>query len=302
MKRSWIERAIAAGAPGLTSGLLAAIAASLPFAAVAGVAVALGSVSPGEAVLGTLAVFLVTGVLTVIVISRVRSVHRDVIALRGDLPAIVGLAPLGSGYPLPLGGSWAMAPDGLAELARVAAERRPNLILELGSGVSTLILGLTLKRLGHGRLVSYDHAPEWAEQTRQRVKALGLDKYVTVIDAPLADVDVEGTTRRWYDLAGTLPRDPIDMLVVDGPPSAHQADWAARWPALPVLSSRLSPGAVICVDDARRKGGAEMLRRWVAASGWTLRVVPTQRGTAILERAPGAGPATPHSSSGKPRR
>jgi predicted O-methyltransferase YrrM len=283
--RPWIERAAKAATPGMRSGLVTGLAAGLGFAVLGVIGRALGFGSDDEIVLGSIAVFVVTAAVTTIVISRVRAVHRELSAFRAELPAIAGLAPLAQGYPLPFGGSFPMSPDALGELARLAAERKPDLIVELGSGLSSLVLGLTVRRLGTGRVVSFDHSPEWADQTRARLSTLGLTDVVTVVDAPLIDIEVDGTRRRWYDLAGALPDEPIDMLVVDGPPVAGPDDWGARWPALPVLDSRLSARAVVYLDDASRAGEREAVRRWVRdVKGWTARRVPTQRGGAILER------------------
>jgi predicted O-methyltransferase YrrM len=287
--RPWIERAAEAATPGMRSGLVTGLAAGLAFAVLGGVCRAFGIGSDGEVVLGALAVFIVTAAVTTIVISRVRAVHRELSAFRAELPAIAGLAPLGEGYPLPFGGSFPMSPDALGELARLAVERKPDLIVELGSGLSSLVLGLTVRRLGNGRVVSFDHSPEWADQTRARVAALGLTDVVTVIDAPLAEIEVAGVKRRWYDLAGNLPEAPIDMLVIDGPSVTGPKDWAARWPALPLLDSRLAPRAIVYLDDAARPGEREAVNRWVRdVKGWTARRVPTQRGGAILERRPGS--------------
>jgi predicted O-methyltransferase YrrM len=276
--RPWLERATKAATPGLRSGLVTGLAAGLAFAVLGAICRALGIGSDGEVILGSLAVFTVTAAVTTIVISRVRAVHRELAAFRAELPAVASLAPLGEGYPLPFGGSFPMSPDALGEVARLVVERRPDLIVELGSGLSSLVLGLTVRRLGHGRVVSFDHSPEWADQTRARVASLGLADVVTVLDAPLTDIEVAGMRRRWYDLAGNLPEAPIDMLVIDGPSVTGPKDWAARWPALP---------AIVYLDDAARPGEREAVRRWVQdVKGWTVRRVPTQRGGAILERLP----------------
>jgi len=69
--------------------------------------------------------------------SRIECVRRDV----GDIHGLVRLSPYTQGLPLPIGGGWALTGDSAALLAREALVRKPETILELGSGVSTLILG-----------------------------------------------------------------------------------------------------------------------------------------------------------------
>jgi predicted O-methyltransferase YrrM/glycosyltransferase involved in cell wall biosynthesis len=214
------------------------------------------------------------------------AVHGDVRSLRRELPAVAGLAPLGAGYPLPLGGDFPMAPDALAVLTRLVSERRPRLIVELGSGVSSLVLGLTARRLGTGRVISFDDEAHWADETRRRVGALDLSGLVEVVHAPLRRQTIAGESRPWYDIpAGSLPDEPIDLLVVDGPPGSIDPTGLARWPALPALLDRLAPGAAVFVDDAARDGERKMVDRWVGEiPGWRVAVLATERGTAILVR------------------
>ena len=47
------------------------------------------------------------------------------------------------------------------------------------------MIGLQLRRAGRGHLVTLDHEPGYAAITRRHVTALGLDPWVTVLDAPL---------------------------------------------------------------------------------------------------------------------
>ena len=84
-----------------------------------------------------------------------------------ETQGLVQLSGLNQPYPMPFGGSWALTPDAAAILASEIAIRRPNTIIELGSGVSTVMVGRLLKQMGCGRLVSLDHDPGWAEETRR---------------------------------------------------------------------------------------------------------------------------------------
>ncbi len=156
-------------------------------------------------------------------------------------------------YPLPLDGGWTIGWDGAAILAREIGVGRPNVVVELGSGSSTVVIGIQLRESGRGHLYSLDHDPEFAESTRRHVAAFGLEPYVTVFDAPLEHQEVDGDTYRWYrlpDAVAALPR--IDALVVDGPPQAMDRGGSPRYPAFPVLgtdsvrkrsSSSMTPGA-----------------------------------------------------------
>jgi len=217
--------------------------------------------------------------------NRIEKVRRDV----GDIHGLVQLGPYTQDLPLPMGGGWALTGDSAALLAREALTRKPETILELGSGVSTLILGQILKRNGRGRLLSVDHDPEWANQTRRFVKFLGLGDVVSVVDAPLKETTVGNQSTNWYDIPKISLDNlgAIDFLLVDGPPQARDNPQAARYPAFPMLRDRLSPHALIFVDDASRKTEAKMVEQWQTEDrSWHEQWFDTVDGVCILTRKP----------------
>ena len=178
---------------------------------------------------------------------------------------------------------YAANPDFLSELVRIVDQHKPSLVLELGSGVSTVVLAARLR--GEGRVVSLDHEREYAQQTRDQLVYHDLE--ATVIDAPLAPVQIAGRAWEWYSLPDGLTG--VDMLVVDGPPG-HTGP-LARYPALPLLRPLLSPGAVICVDDGARADEREMVRMWLAEQpelSW--RYIPTEAGMYELTLLPARRP------------
>lgn len=217
---------------------------------------------------------------------RVEGLRRDI----GDIHGLVRLQPYTAELPLPMGGGWALTGDAAALLVREVLLQRPRAVLELGSGVSTLLIGQALQRQGgEGRLLSIDHDPVWAERTRRQVALLGLERQVTVVCAPLAPIDLQGTRRLWYDIPASAldTLGAIDLLLVDGPPQPPEDREPARWPAVPALESRLSASAVVVVDDARRPEEREMVRRWrSAAPDWQVEDMQTVDGLCILRRRP----------------
>ena len=162
-------------------------------------------------------------------------------------------------HGLPSTRGWAASPDFLKVVADTIMTTRPRVIVECGSGVSTLVSARCLQLLGHGHVYSLDHESSYATATREHLSKLGLDQFATVIDAPLISRDVDGVPYSWYCPKESLP-ERIDLLVVDGPPS--DAGTLARYPALPLLFGRLASGAEILVDDANRPDEQEMLNRW----------------------------------------
>jgi predicted O-methyltransferase YrrM len=183
--------------------------------------------------------------------------------------------------PLPSMSDWAISPDFACELVREIASRRPGRILELGSGVSTLVGGYALESLGCGTLVSLEHDERWARKTAEDLRIHQLDRVAVVTHAPIVDVTIGPDTYPWYSLYGLPQEGLFDMLVVDGPPGTLHP--MARYPALPLLLDRLSPNAVIILDDADRPGEQAAVERWIKEFGpFEIDSPPTQRGMIIL--------------------
>ena len=217
--------------------------------------------------------------------NRVDKIRRDV----GDIHGLVRLAPYTQDLPLPIGGGWALTGDSAALLAREVLVRKPHAILELGSGVSTLILGQIIKRNGVGHLLSIDHDPVWATQTRKLVDTLGLADVITVVDAPLKTMTIGNRTAKWYDIPENALNNfgAIDLLFVDGPPQPNDQTQAARYPAFPLLRKRLTPDALIFVDDAHRPTESSMVAQWqVEDPDWNALWFDTTDGVCLLTRKP----------------
>lgn len=160
---------------------------------------------------------------------------------------------------LPLLRGWAASPDFLMVLAKHVAEKRPQVIVECSSGASTLVLARSLQRLGKGHVYSLENDPLYASKTRQSLVESGLVDWATVIDAPLMNQLLDDENWQWYSL-DDLPDSKIDMLVIDGP--HYLVGPMARYPAGPMLFSKLAPHGVVLLDDAARADEVAIIARW----------------------------------------
>jgi predicted O-methyltransferase YrrM len=177
---------------------------------------------------------------------------------------------------------WAASPDVLHALYTTVRRSQPRLVLECGSGASTLVLAYGVRACGAGRVVALEHDPEHAARTRRMLEDHELGAWAEVRDAPLVDVTVDGTPWRWYD-PDALPDGDLDVVFVDGPPG--HAGALARYPAGPLLLPRLSPGGVLLLDDVRRAQEAEVQRRWAERSPeLQVEVLPHEKGTVRFTR------------------
>lgn len=166
---------------------------------------------------------------------------------------------------------WAASPDVLRVLVRHIDRLRPALVVECGSGASSVWLGYALRRAGGGRLVAVEHDARYAELSRELVTAHGLDDIVEIRHAPLVEISgttvtVDGRERStadlWYDTAVFSDLEGIGLVFVDGPPKATGLQ--ARHPAVPVLLPRCTEDVVIVLDDAARPDEQAVGERWLA--------------------------------------
>jgi predicted O-methyltransferase YrrM len=162
--------------------------------------------------------------------------------------------------PTPLLGGFAMQPVSMLALVQEVIARKPTLMVECGSGTSTLWIARALARNGVGRLVSLEHKEEFFEKTSSVLKQHGLERWVDLRLAPLQELDINGEPFQWYDHAAVSDLQGIDILSVDGPPGFIGP--LARYPALPVLREKLASDALILVDDADREDEQALMERW----------------------------------------
>ena len=100
---------------------------------------------------------------------------------------------------LPATRGWAASPDLLAVLVDLVITERPSLVVECGSGASTLWLALTMRRFEiDGRIIALDHDPVFGGKTRDFLARHDVRDLAEVRDAPLESFSLDGETYSWY--------------------------------------------------------------------------------------------------------
>ncbi|MBD8080775.1 class I SAM-dependent methyltransferase [Cellulosimicrobium arenosum] len=162
--------------------------------------------------------------------------------------------------PLPDVGGWALDPTALLWLIDEIEQRRPEHVVECGSGTSTFWIAMALRQNGRGQVISLDHLEEFAVRTRSVLERHGLTEVAEVRHAPLIATQTPRGEFQWY---GVNPATvgPIDLLVVDGPPEATGP--LARYPALPLLHGSLTADARVLVDDVHRDDEKQAIEHWL---------------------------------------
>jgi hypothetical protein len=197
-----------------------------------------------------------------------------------------------------------MRPAGLVAVCNDIVVNERRCVLELGSGVSTILLVRLLSQLdlaGGFRLVAVEHDAGWARWVSDQLDREGIGDNAVVVHAPLVPHVVAEPGVLWYDemvvavrLDAVLRGDLVDLLLVDGPPAYAAGQGLARYPALPVLCDRLAPGATVVLDDVERPGEQEVLRRWEDESGLEFHRRAEDTGIAIARTGDGPPPGPRH--------
>ncbi len=151
---------------------------------------------------------------------------------------------------------WRLPDDAIDVITTLVYEHKPALILECGSGRSTVALALAAGTYG-GRVVSLEHREDYYAET------LGMLEHADVTsEVRLAPIEPHGGNfpPNWYAREAWEGLDGIGMLMVDGPPSA--VGKLARLPAVPLLQDQLLPGCVVVLDDAQRPDEKAAIEKW----------------------------------------
>jgi predicted O-methyltransferase YrrM len=185
--------------------------------------------------------------------------------------------------PLPPMRGWAISPDFGVLLVAEILRKKPRQVLELGSGVSTLLIAYCLEKIGHGRVVSFDHDKDYCEKSRDRISEHQLDNFAEVVHAPLKEIQLNQGSWEWYETAHLDPDVKIDLLVIDGPPGQIQE--ISRYPALPLLHDYFSDDIVILLDDAGRADEKTIINMWIREfPEFEHEYIPVEKGAAALRR------------------
>jgi Methyltransferase domain len=163
-------------------------------------------------------------------------------------------------------GTWSMSPASLNFLESEIRKWKPNLVLELGSGLSTLCLAQYMREArpgsDHIHICSIEQNAAVVESTLGRLKAAGLEEHVRIFHAPLSEQTIEGLRTTCYvlphEFRATMEIVRPDFVVIDGP----AAEDGARFGTLPLIRPYLDSSAHFYLDDALRDGEIDIANRW----------------------------------------
>ncbi|MDR3256689.1 MAG: glycosyltransferase [Endomicrobium sp.] len=184
--------------------------------------------------------------------------------------------------------NWAMSPDVLLKLHEYITNAKPKIILEFGSGVSTIVICDALSQNNSGHLISIEHLEKFIKETVEVIKNENLSSF---LDLRLAQLKIwvgEHLCNEkpvfWYDekVIDTSDLKDIDLLIIDGPPG--NTNPYARYPTLQILYKKLSNKAQVWLDDSKRKDEDIIVQTWVEKYKLIPNFFNLEKGLVVLEK------------------
>jgi hypothetical protein len=179
----------------------------------------------------------------------------------------------------------AMRPSSLLVILNEVTIHNRSVIVECGSGISTLYLSLLCAGTNK-KVISIDHDAAWQKIVAGQAESLGISLASTqFIAAPMKPCAHSPFGLEWYDtevINKEMPDAKIDLLLVDGPLAYHAAIAKARYPALPFFRSRMADDFVVFLDDCNRAGEREIAQLWSKAYALTGQIMQMRGNVCML--------------------
>lgn len=180
------------------------------------------------------------------------------------------------GEHLPPFHGWPVSPDFALFIIDSLVKRNYDLVIEFGSGSSTVLIAKTLARLRRsGRppaaQITFEHSEVYCHQTADELEQSQLSEHVSLVHAPLVPyAAADGEVYQYYDCTRALsnyqssvkPEGMSVLVIVDGPPAATGKH--ARYPAVPVILDIFKDVEVdVLLDDYSRDDEKEVAEKWM---------------------------------------
>ncbi len=172
---------------------------------------------------------------------------------------------------------WPISPDFAQYLIELIEIHDYDLVIEFGSGVSTVLMAKVLARKSARRQgrppvvqVAFEHLEKFHQQTLAHLAQADLAEAVKLVHAPLQPYQApNGKQYDYYACHETLQQLAAEqaaeglriLVLVDGPPAATGKH--ARYPALPIVMAHLGTAKIdFLMDDYIRDDEKEIVALW----------------------------------------
>lgn len=207
------------------------------------------------------------------------TIKKEMLNATQQVEAFLGIQNfLNNGERIPGMHGWPVSPDFALYLIELIDSNDYDLIIEFGSGTSTILIAKTLARIKPKRnnkpatiQAAFEHLENYYTQTLSRLEESDLSSEVKLLLSPLKPyLAAHESTYQYYhcdEALGELRN--IDkgkklniLLVVDGPPASTGKH--ARYPAVPATLKFFSDCNIdILLDDYIRDDEKEIVQLWL---------------------------------------
>ena len=152
-------------------------------------------------------------------------------------------------------------------------EKADGYILECGSGLSTILMGIIAKSK-QIKIISLENSKKWKDRTSWYLKRFNLNN-VTILYTPIIDRG----TYQWYDLEKSTIPEKVSLVVLDGPPGDIKG---GRTGFFPECKELITTGTVILVDDVIRKDEMQMVIEYSASMDFRYDITTVEKPYATM--------------------
>ena len=158
-------------------------------------------------------------------------------------------------------GTWALDVATIEVIWEKLQAERPNVVVEFGAGVSTVVLARYAQwRRSQGlqrpAIISIEQDATVRDKTHARLESVALSEGVHVLHAPLSAAS--HYQLNLDDLRNRLDGRPIEWVLIDGPAGPEGCRVSTLLDIMPLCAD----GARWFLDDALRDGELDILRKW----------------------------------------
>lgn len=154
-------------------------------------------------------------------------------------------------------GNWTLDRNSIVILWKKLMEIKPTIILEAGSGISTLLFAkFQEKHNQNGRVISLEQDKKEKIRVEDLLKKFKLDSFVNILYAPLnSRGGYEFSHQNILQISGNKKG---DWLMIDGPCGTDGSRDQVMYDLLPYMN----PGSIWFADDSFRDGELSFLKQW----------------------------------------
>ncbi len=182
-------------------------------------------------------------------------------SIYSQIDALIGIYNfLKPSFPFPIMREWPASPDFMKRLINIIIEEKPETILDVGSGITSIIAGYCVQKYGMGKVISIDHERKYYNITKDNLEKHNLHQFVHLQLAPLKNYIIKGKEWQWYDKSFMKKGQKFDLIIIDGPPGFIQPH--SRYPVLQIIKHNLNKEFTILLDDGARKEESEIVELW----------------------------------------